>query len=157
MSAKLILCLCEPKSQSPVGERRDIHAVYHMLGEQHLLSCSHRRSSCMSHFIKLFKNHRNSKNLKLTKFHPKLSSAMVCLQGPGGCSFHQVLSAPRKDICILYAHGECSSCLGSGYCCHFSEDNSLGTELRQEWTGGHLKSNVLRRKKKGLQVLMRNY
>lgn len=108
-------------------------------------------------FHKTIQKSQKLQELEISKISPQTEQPHGCLQGLGGRSCHQVLSAPRKDICILYARGECSSCLGSGYCCHFSEDNSLGTELLQGWTGGHLKSNILRRKKKGLQVLMRNY
>lgn len=67
-------CLFLLKSRTPAGPRRGVRAVCWMLGEQHLLSCSHHGSLHMPHFIKLFKKQRSPKNLKPIKFHPKLDS-----------------------------------------------------------------------------------
>lgn len=94
-----------------------------MLGEQTPLSCSHHGSLHVPRFIVI--SHRSPKNLKLTKFHPKLRQ--VCLQSLTDGTCHPPFSDSSWNMCILYANEESSICLGSGNCCRLYEASPLGS------------------------------
>lgn len=100
---------------------------------------------------------RSPKNLKLIKFHPKLDSPRFVSR-----VIQMLLVTCRSltpgRISVFYKQmWNAASALGQAIAVACMKTTHQAAEPLQGWTGGRPKGNLLRREKKGLQVLVRNY
>lgn len=112
-------------------------------------------ASTYATFHKVIKNHRSPKNVKSTKFHPNIAPGL-CPGSDSCCLLPSILWPQEKYLCFICKwRMQHLSWIRLFYCLY--EDNPLGNRISAELDWWPSQRHLLRREKKGLQVLVGNY